>query len=140
MKCQKGADLKDQDQRKAVAEKRLALLMPKDDHTRDTADRTAQYGENKEHRLRNTESALHCTYLINDHGGKAEQINDDKIENKHDSCIHKLLLSKIPDDYSIIFHLHMQGKNKIYRFCARGVIPIINNDDQILFTAFLIEF
>ena len=111
MKCEPCGDLKDQDQRQAIPELRFALLVPKNDHSGYTADRAAQNRKNKEHGLRNTESALHCAYLINDHSGKAEQIHNEKIENKHYSCIHECLLSKIPDEYSIIFYLYMQGKN-----------------------------
>ena len=123
MKCKPGTDLKDQDQGKAVPELRFAFLVTKDDHSGDTAGGAAQDRKNKEHGLRDAESALHCAYLINDHSGKTEQIHHKKIEYDHSSCIHKLLLSKIPDDYSIIFHLYMQGKNKINRICVRDAIP-----------------
>ena len=83
MKREPCADLKDKDQRQTIAELRLALLVAKYDHSRDTAGRTAQNRKNKEHGLRNTESALHCAYLINDHCGKAEQVHNEKIEKKH---------------------------------------------------------
>ena len=74
------SDLKDQDQRKAVTEKDLALLVSEYDHTGNASDTSAQQGNNKEHRFRDTESALHCAYLINDHGGKADEVHDEKIE------------------------------------------------------------
>ena len=80
MKCEPCGNLKDQDQRQAIPELRFALLVPKNDHSGYTADRAAQNRKNKEHGLRNTESALHCAYLINDHSGKAEQIHNNKIE------------------------------------------------------------
>ena len=70
-------------ERQAVAELRLALLVAKYDHSRDTAGRASQNRKNKEHGLRNAESALHCAYLINDHSGKAEQVHNEKIEKKH---------------------------------------------------------
>ena len=105
---QPGADLKDQDQRKAVAEFDLALLVAEDDHSRDAADRPAQNGNNKEHGFRNTESALHCTYLIYDHSGKADQVHDDKIEYEHCPCVHEHLLSKIPVLYCISFEEELQ--------------------------------
>ena len=106
------SDLKDQDQRQAVAELDLALLVAEDDHSGDAADRAAQNRNNKEHGLRNAESALHCTYFIDDHHGKADQIHDDKIEYEHRSCVHGRLLSKIPVLYFISFDAHMQEQNK----------------------------
>ena len=108
MERQPGADLKDQDQRKAVAEFDLALLVAEDDQSRDAADRPAQNGNNKEHGFRNTESALHCTYLIYDHSGKADQVHDDKIEYEHCPCVHEHLLSKIPVLYCISFEEELQ--------------------------------
>ena len=105
-----GADLKDQDQRQAVAEFGLALLVAEDDHSDDAACGSAEKGNNKEHGLRDAESALHSSYLINDHSGKADQIYDDVIENEHRSRVHKDLLSEIPDDYCIGFGKDMQGK------------------------------
>ena len=111
MKCKPCADLKDQDRGKAIPKLRFALLVPENDHSGYAADRAAQNRKNKEHGLRNTESALHCAYLINDHSGKAEQIHNEKIEKKHDSCVHERLLSKIPEVYCISLAVHMQEEN-----------------------------
>ena len=79
MKGDPRADLKDQDQGKPVAEFDLALLVAEDHHSSDAAGTAAEDRNNKEHRLRNAESALHRTDLIDDHCGKADQIHDDKI-------------------------------------------------------------
>ena len=102
------SDLKDQDQRQAVAELDLALLVAEDDHSRDAADRSAQNGNNKEHGLRNAESALHSTDLIDDHCGKADEIHDKIIQYEHCPCVHENLLSKIPVLYCISFEEDLQ--------------------------------
>ena len=49
MKCKPRADLKDQDQGKAIPKLRFALLVPENDHSGYTADRAAQNRKNKEH-------------------------------------------------------------------------------------------
>ena len=124
MEGEQRSDLKDQDQRQAVAELDLALFVAEDDHSRNAADGAAENGNNKEHGLRNTESALHRAYLINDHCGKADQVHDDKIEYEHCSCVHELLLSKIPEVYCISFRGDMQEENRSeLKTCALQAYP-----------------
>jgi hypothetical protein len=91
-----------------MAECRLSVLVVEAEHAGRASGRFAQKRKKKEHGFRNAESALHSKYLIYDHCGKADQVQDEKIQYEHCSCIHEDLLSEIPEVYCIGFSLDMQ--------------------------------
>ena len=77
-------NLHQQDQREAETEFGLAGLVVKEEHAQDGAYAAADDGEQQQDCFGDAIAVLHGADLVRGHGGNANEIDDEQVDNKYD--------------------------------------------------------